>query len=420
MSEKEINVGIGFVTGRKSFLKVLRTYIYSWKECGLTTQPNLHLHVFVAYDLRYNDTKSSDFTLIGKDLAREVEQIHLISAESLKAQAQQLVQRGVLSAQDAQLFFSSGYAAMRNAVLYEAVKCGMDSLLFLDDDEYPLAVTNNHGAAIWSGQQMLAKHLEAIKTADITNGYHCGYISPIPSIEFGERLPEADFRNFIEALSNDILNWDKIREIIRVGGVTYADTDVLMRNTPHEVEEVNGCKFISGANLCLSLRDAQQMSPFYNPPGARGEDTFLSTCLHDKKVVRIPCYAFHDGFATYNHLLNGVLPSQLKPICGDSRGIVNRFYNACIGWVRYKPLLLYITQRGQYQQRIAEMRGNLQSSLPAICTAFRRDDFNNVLSELDHYDAAVEEHYAQFLRTGEIWRTLCADLAANGGAAKER
>ena len=87
MSEKEINVGIGFVTGRKSFLKVLRTYIYSWKECGLTTQPNIHLHVFVAYDLRYNNTKASDFTLIGKDLAREVKEIHLISAESVQASA---------------------------------------------------------------------------------------------------------------------------------------------------------------------------------------------------------------------------------------------------------------------------------------------------------------------------------------------
>ena len=418
MNEKEINVGIGFVTGRKSFLKVLRTYIYSWKECGLTTRPDINLHVFVAYDLRYNNTNSSDFTLIGKDLAREVKEIHLISAQSVQACAGQLVQRGVLSAPDAQLFFSSGYAAMRNAVLYEAVKCGMDSLLFLDDDEYPLAVTNNHGSAIWSGQQVLAKHLAAIETADITNGYHCGYISPIPSLEFGDRLPEAAFRSFIEALSNDILNWDKIRDIMRVGGVTYADTEVLMRNTAHEVEEVNGCKFISGANLCFSLRDPQHMSPFYNPPGARGEDTFLSTCLHDKKVVRIPCYAFHDGFATYNHLLNGVLPSCLKPICGDSRGIVNRFYNACIGWVRYKPLLLYITQRGQYRQRIDEMRKNLQSSLPAICAAFHRDDFNNVLAELDRYDGAVEEHYDQFLRTGEIWRALCADLAAHPGAAR--
>lgn len=417
MSEKEINVGIGFVTGRKSFLKVLRTYIYNWKECGLTTKDKVNLHVFVAYDLRYNNTKPSDFTLIGKDLAREVKEIHLISAESVHATADHLVQRGVLSAPDAQLFFSAGYAAMRNAVLYEAVKCGMDSLLFLDDDEYPLAVTNTHGFAIWSGQQVLAKHLEAIQTADITNGYHCGYISPIPSIEFGDTLPEADFRSFIEALSNDILNWDKIRDIMRVGGVTYADTGVLTKNAPHEVEEVNGCKFISGANLCLSLRDPQSMSPFYNPPGARGEDTFLSTCLHDKKVVRIPCYAFHDGFATYNHLLNGVLPSCLKPICGDSRGIVNRFYNACIGWVRYKPLLLYITQRGQYQQRIAEMRENLQSSLPAICKGFKRGDFNNVLVELDRYDEAVEEHYAQFLRTGEIWRMLCADLLAHGCAA---
>ena len=56
-------------------------------------------------------------------------------------------------------------------------------------------------------------------------------------------------------------------------------------------------KFISGANLCFNLKNYKNFPPFYNPPGARGEDTFLSTCLSECSVRKVPCYTFHDGFS---------------------------------------------------------------------------------------------------------------------------
>jgi hypothetical protein len=89
------------------------------------------------------------------------------------------------------------------------------------------------------------------------------------------------------------------------GGVTYADTKILTSDTAEEVPEINHSKFISGANLCINLTNPDRVSPFYNPPGARGEDTFLSTCLSQRKVLRVPCYAFHDGFSAYHHLMDG-------------------------------------------------------------------------------------------------------------------
>lgn len=71
--------------------------------------------------------------------------------------------------------------------------------------------------------------------------------------------------------------------------------------------------------------------PFYNPPGARGEDTFLSTMLRDRKVLKVPCYAFHDGFSYYQHLLDGALPIQLAHITANSPQVITRFVRGLRG-----------------------------------------------------------------------------------------
>jgi len=119
---------------------------------------------------------------------------------------------------------------------------------------------------------------------------------------------------------------------------------------------VGGYKFISGGNLCINLRQPQRSLPFFNPPGARGEDTFLSTMLQDRVVRRIPCYTFHDGFSICQHLLDGVLPIQLSAITAGAPSVNTRFLNACIGWVRYKPLLVYLTDPSSYARRMAELK----------------------------------------------------------------
>lgn len=387
--------------------------MYSWKECGLIDEEKVHLHIFIAYDLEYNGAKPADFTQIGSDVAEKVDGITFVNASFIAGEREALLKGNIISKQEASLFFSSGYAAMRNAVLYAAVKNHMDYLLFLDDDEYPLAVTKTRDVPIWSGQHVLACHLRHIKDANITNGHHCGYVSPIPHITFDSNLTESNFKLFIEALSNDILNWDNVLHTIDRGGFSYADTSVLTASDPIEVPLVNSCKFISGANLCLNLTDVDSVNPFYNPPGARGEDTFLSTCLHDKTVLRVPCYTFHDGFSTYNHLLNGVLPIKLKSISASSPKAVTRFYNACVGWIRYKPLLLYITQRKHYEERIREIRRKLAASAPRLCAYFKRNDFNYILDELEMYHQSVEKHYRQFVRNQETWSKICPRLANN-------
>jgi len=409
--DKIIKVGIGFTTGRKSFQKVLRTYIHTWKESGLVENKSISLNLFVAYDLDYHKTKITDYTNVHPELAEQIDSSNFIGSIAIKEEIDYLIRENVINFSEVPLIFGKGYAAKRNAVLYNAIKHNMDYLVFLDDDEYPLAVTNTRNTAIWGGQEVLTGHLKYIAQADITHGNHCGYISPIPHIEFNDTMTEADFRSFIEAISNDIINWDTLKTVMENGGVTYADTKIL--TSPHaiEVQEINHSKFISGANLCINLTDSRRIFPFYNPPGARGEDTFLSTCLSERKVLRVPCYTFHDGFSTYNDLLEGVLPLRLKFIKADTEQITTRFYKACIGWIRYKPLLLYITQRDHYEEKIEEMREQLNKILPKICAYFGKPDFIKVLAELEKYHKNVEKHNREFLETQRIWAKIMEHFA---------
>lgn len=407
----EINVGIGFATGRKNFQRILKTNIYNWRESGLTKEKSIRLNLLAAYDLNYSNTKSTDYTNVSKHLLELIDDTYFIGKTAIQSEIDYLIKEKVIDESEAQLIFGRGYAGKRNIVLYTALKNNMDYLVFLDDDEYPMAVTNTRSTAIWGGQHILVSHLQNIEQADITNGYHCGYVSPIPYIEFNDTLTEQDFRLFIEAISNDIVNWDTVHSVMKNGGVTYADTQILVSDKVEEVQEVNHTKFISGANLCINLTKLDRISPFYNPPGARGEDTFLSTCLSQRKVLRVPCYTFHDGFSTYHHLLDGVLPIKLKYIKADSEPIVTRFYLACIGWIRYKPLLLYITQREHYEEKIDEMRRHLAVTLPKVCAYFKREDFMNISNELERYNRNVGKHYQQYIETQQIWARICGFLA---------
>ncbi|HVJ48448.1 hypothetical protein [Desulfitobacterium sp.] len=409
--DNNIKVGIGFATGRKSFQKVLRTYIHTWKESGLVENKSISLNLFVAYDLIYNKTKIKDYTNIHPELVKQIDSIKFIGSNDRKEEIDYLVRENVININEERLVFGRGYAGKRNAVLYNAIKHNMDYLLFLDDDEYPMAVTKTRTTAIWGGQDVLTNHLKYITQADITHGNHCGYISPIPYMEFNDTMTEADFRSFIEAISNDIIKWDTLKTVMKNGGVTYADTKILTSDDALEVQEINHAKFISGANLCINLTDSRRIFPFYNPPGARGEDTFLSTCLSERKVSRVPCYTFHDGFSTYNDLLEGVLPLRLKFIKADTEQITTRFYKACIGWIRYKPLLLYITQPDCYEEKIAEMREQLNETLPKVCAYFGQPEFINVLAELEKYHKNVKKHYHEFLETQRIWAKIMDHFA---------
>jgi len=404
-----INVAIGFVTGRLMFQNVLKTYINKWVEDGLIENKKVRIHVLVSYDLRYKNTNTNDYKKVPKELQDLIDSIHFYGSNEIEEEIALLAKiDNTINADDCYLLFGEGYAKKRNIITYFAIKLKMDKLLFIDDDEYPLATyKNNDGKLVWMGQSILSTHLQFNDQADITHGLHCGYISPIPYLVFNNLLTENDFKLFIEALSNDIITWDKIKQvIINQKGVTYSDENILTNQESYEVEETNGMKFISGANLCFNLKNYKKLPPFYNPPGARGEDTFMSTALNDLKVVKVPCYAFHDGFSMYNNLLNGVLPIELKPIENTSSKVLNRFVSATIGWIRYKPLLVYITDRDNFEATMETMEINLKHTIPKMCAYFKTEEFHKIMIEFHKYKNNVTLYFDEFEKTKTTWTRL--------------
>jgi hypothetical protein len=398
-----MKIGIGFVTGRKGFKHLFRTYVNSWSEHGFIEDRDMAIKLFVAYDLSYFGTKASDYTRVDRELSGKLDGLSYFGTTRIAAERQTLVREGVLDSAETMLLFGEGYGKKRNAVVWFALRAGMDRLLFIDDDEYPIAVQRGDPVH-WRGQSVLGAHLFASQDADITHGRHCGYISPIPKVHFDSSLTEDVFSELIGALSNDIVTWDTIKKVvIGDGGVTYADPRIVDGIAPEEVQSVKGMKFISGANLCMNLNRGGADSPFFNPPGARGEDTFLSTCLEDKRVMRVPAYTFHDAFLKYNALLHGVLPRRLDPVDALDPAVVKRFAKAAVGWVRYKPLLTYVTDRSSYEATIESMESTFTRLGPGLAGYFKADEFNKLLSELKRYARKVPEHFDLFERTKEAW-----------------
>ena len=114
--------------------------------------------------------------------------------------------------------------------------------------------------------------------------------------------------------------------------------------------------------------------------------------------------------AMYHRLLEGSLPIHLQFIKADNDKVIQRFYKACVGWIRYKPLLLYITNRDGFDEEIASMKKKLQAVLPKVSAYFNRPEFMTILPELEKYQRNVGKHYKDFLETQEIWAKVMEHL----------
>ncbi len=387
---------------------MLLSYINIWKETKneLPIGTDVKLSLFISYDVNYQNTNSTDFTNLNQEIVDVFDQIVFMGAKNASRSLSNLASRDEFHYNTLKSVFGSGYAGKRNAILFSAIEHHMDYLLFLDDDEYPVAVTKKKNTCLWSGQRIFLTHLKEIPNADFTNGYHCGYVSPIPQIVFNEHLKEKTFETFINSISNDIVSWENTQNLMLTGGVTYASTEILSKEETLDVPLNNNSRFITGANLCVNLKRPLRTLPFYNPPGARGEDTFLSTLLEYRRVVKVPCYTFHDGFSNYQHILEGALPVRLEKVTADSSKIISRFVNTCIGWIRYKPLLVYITQPEEYIEQMQSISANLEACIPALADHFHDSRFFEIPKEFEKYKKNVKKHYIQFLKTQSTWKNI--------------
>lgn len=410
MGDEKVKVGIGFVTGRKNFKNVVEAYFKNWKSEKGAKKTEYSFYLFIAYDLKYQQTKASDYKIEDPEILEKVEDVFYLEKNAVKEETRYLRENNVFTKKESSLIFGDGYGMKRNLILYFALKNKMDYLIFLDDDEYPLVMIKVKGSVYWQSQNVLGEHIKNLKKCDMTHGYHCGYISPIPYLEFNGKLSEEEFKIFIGSISNDIITWKSIQEKMNNGGVTYGDLDIIRDKSAVYVEEIKGMKFISGANLGFNLKNRDKVFPFYNPPGARGEDAFLSTCLGGSVIRKIPIYTFHDGFSIYESLLGGLLPAALTHSRITLKGIPKRFLKAAIGWIRYKPLLLYITKNETYEEEIQKMRKDLALITPKLSNYFGDEEFKDMIDELEYYHAHVKEHYEDFQKTKIVWINILSFL----------
>ena len=405
---RKVKFGIGFVTGRPNVCRIVNSYYKDMLEQVSKYKKEVELTIFILFDTSYQQGERKDFYNIMPDVYKNIN-IQYITPEDIGEEKKKLVARKDMKENDMDFFFGHGHAKGRNTLMYYAVKSGMDYLLFWDDDEYPVAVLDENGKKKWIKQNNILKHLEFMdeEKADVTIGYHCGYISPIPYIDFTDDFQEKDMKEFIEAISNDIISWESIREKMNNNnGVTYADKELVKGEAAYEINSIGAGKWVAGSTLCLNLNHEDKIPAFYNPPLARGEDTFFSTLLGNSKTVRIPVYHFHDGFLKYTEIMERKYPKNLRKINVREECVKSRFLKATMGWIKYKPLLLYITDKKDYNKNIKEMRKSLEATVPKLNKVFADDCFTSLLDELEIYDKNVQRHYEEYKRTNKIWESL--------------
>lgn len=83
-----------------------------------------------------------------------------------------------------------------------------------------------------------------------------------------------------------------------------------------------------------------------------------------------------------------------------------RFLRASIGWVKYKPLLMYIMQRNTYLKDIEQAKEKLKNSIDNVNEIFPKNDFLCLTGELEKYDEDVQKHYKEYLKTNEVWNRI--------------
>lgn len=406
--EDQVNFGIGFVTGRANVCKIINSFYDEILEQIERAHKKVNITIFILFDTEYQGTKREDFYNIKQEVYEKIN-IKYITPEGVNEEIKKLVARHDMQEEDMRFFFGNGHAKGRNTVMYYAIKHKMDYLLFWDDDEYPLATLKEDGKTTWMKQDNILKHIECMEQekADVTIGYHCGYISPIPYIDFNEKFTEENFEKLIEVVSNDIVSWESIREKMENNnGVTYAKKELAQGIGTYEIKSDGIGKWVAGSTLCLNLKNRDKIPAFYNPPYARGEDTFFSTLLDNSKTMRVPVYHFHDGFLKYTEIMNGIYPKSLRKINVKEENIKTRFFKASIGWIRYKPLLLYIKDKEKYEDEIKRMIKKLKEIVPKLNDFFEDECFTTLLKDLKLYHNNVKKHYEDYVKTNEIWNEL--------------
>ena len=403
----EIRVGIGFVTGRDNVCNIINKYYKNILEQLDRFNKKIQLTFFILYDSNYQNTPKEKFYKILPEVYEKID-IRYITPEDIQEDKKILKARYNFTEKQVNYILGHGHSKGRNTVMYYALIEKIDYLIFWDDDEYPVAcIKDENNGLIWQKQDNILKHIENIDNLDVSVGYHCGYISPIPYLNLNDEKSGIMVKKYIQAISNEIVDLDNIKKIMREnGGVTYANKEIIQNGKIKEIEKINGGKWIAGSTLCINLNHLEKIPAFYNPPEARGEDTFFSLGLDNCKVARVPIYHFHDGFLKYKCIMDNKFPKKLRRIENNEENVSSRFLKASLGWIKYKPLLLYIQNPKEYKQKIAKVKEYLEISIPEIIKIFNEEKFSTLIEVLNKYDENVKSNYKDYIATNQIWNKI--------------
>ena len=227
---KPIKFGIGFLAGRPNVCKIINRYYKDIIEQGEKFGKEVKFTIFILYDLNYQGTNRIDFYNIKADVYKKIE-IKYITPEDIEEEKKILVSRHDFNKKDIDLILGHGYARARNSIMYFALKRKIDYLLFWDDDEYLVAnVKKENNEIEWMKQDDIFQHLKSIRNADVTVGYRCGNMSPIPKIEYNNVITEVDFKHYIDGISNEVVNWEKVKnQEKQVQGISFAVKEIILK-----------------------------------------------------------------------------------------------------------------------------------------------------------------------------------------------
>lgn len=405
--DNPIEFGIGFLAGRPNVCKIINNYYKDILNQIEMYEKKVNVTIFILYDLEYQFLDRSYFYDILPEVYENIK-IKYITPEDIEEEKKILISRYGYLQEDIDMILGQGYAKARNSVLYFALKRHMDYLFFWDDDEYPLAIYRDSNDKIsWRKQNNILEQLRVLERANVTNGYRCGFMAPIPNIKNNDIIIQEAFKTFLEAVNTDGISWDSYEDMLHSdGGISFANETIA--TDFYDAKEWTGTLYAS--TLGINLKQLDVIPAFYNPPESRGEDTFFNIYLknkHTAKVLKVSSYHFHDSFLKYTDVMNGKYPTKLQKITSkDGKEIEKRFYNTVVGWTKYKPLYIYLTDRENYRKIIDECKEKLKVTIPIMNKLFSNYDFDCLLKDLEEYDKNVENHYREYLKTNEIWSKL--------------
>ncbi len=357
----------------------------------------------------------AEFYKLIPNVYKDIE-VKYITPEDIEEEKKKLIGKKILKEEEANLFLGYGYGRARNTLMYMAAKSKIDYFLFWDDDEYPVyCFKNKENKLEWKLQNNILQHIKYIQNADVTLGRRCGYTSPIPYIDINTIKDEDAVKAFIEAVKNEFTTWEQVKEYWTASeGVTYANKKVVNDEICYQKGKPGDEEFfITGSPLCLNLQNIDKIPAFYNPEGARGEDVFFTLALKDTKVLKIPVYHFHDCFLKYTNILKKEYPMQIETMKITDDEVVKRFMSALKGWIKYRPLYLYITNRKNYREEIELTKKNLKKGIPEMNRIFGTKEFDCLIEELDKYDYTVQSDYEQYIAVNKIWQKIKKSFAFN-------